>query len=527
MSSSPSPSPSFMRLRGQNLVYAVTFCCSIGFLLFGYDLGFMGGLTTSPEFLSVFNNPSSSLLAFLVASYDVGCLIGALFQFTLGDRFGRKQSNIAGAVVVCVGAILQTTTFGLAQFLVGRIVAGFGLGTMTTVIPIYLSECATPQSRGRMMAMQLSNLIMGLIIANWLDYGMTSYPGSVQWRLPCAFQIVFCIITVIMMPFLPESPRYLCAKGEIEQAKIALAALRAGYPDTPEVSEELKEIQYAIAVEAEEAGSWSDVFKDNGISGFTRVALAFSANFFQQLSGVNVMSSLGPYIFQDSIGMSRYDALLVAGGLQVWYFLSSLIPWYVVDRAGRRKLFMLGSVGMGICMTLSAIFVGIGTKGLGYAAAVVLYLFQTFFTLGWQSNMWIYPSELLPLKLRLRGGALAVVSQWLFTFLVVEITPPMITNIGYRSYVVFAVINFATVPLVYFCFPETSKMPLEAVDLLFADREDGTRPSIFQVARDSVNREKVAEIERQLQERARLRADNEGIIDASKEKAEHLEVSAV
>lgn len=83
-------------------------------------------------------------------------------------------------------------------------------------------------------------------------------------------------------------------------------------------------------------------------------------------------------------------------------------------------------------MLLSAIFVGIDTKGLGYAAAVVLYLFQTFFTLGWQSNMWIYPSELLPLKLRLRGGALAVVSQWLFTFLVVEITPPMITNIGYK-----------------------------------------------------------------------------------------------
>src|ERR1700744_3914925 len=118
---------------------------------------------------------------------------------------------------------------------------------------------------------------------------------------------------------------------------------------------------------------------------------------------------------------------------------------------------------MGVCMMLSAIFVGIGTKGLGYAATVVLYLFQTFFTLGWQSNMWIYPSELLPLKLRLRGGALAVVSQWLFTFLVVEITPPMITNIGYKSYIVFAVINFATVPFVYFCFPETSKMPLEAI----------------------------------------------------------------
>lgn len=133
-----------MGLRGKKLVYAVTFCCSIGFLLFGYDLGFMGGLTTDPAFLEVFDNPGSSLLAFLVASYDVGCLLGALFQFTLGDRFGRKPSNIAGAVVVSIGAILQTTTFGLPQFLVGRIVAGFGLGTMTTVIPIYLSECKRP-----------------------------------------------------------------------------------------------------------------------------------------------------------------------------------------------------------------------------------------------------------------------------------------------------------------------------------------------------------------------------------------------
>jgi MFS family permease len=134
-------SPSFCGLRGQALVYAVTFCCSIGFLLFGYDLGFMGGLTTSPEFLGVFGNPGSSLLAFLVASYEIGCTLGALFEFTMGDRYGRKPNNIAGAVIVAIGAILQTTSFGLAQFLVGRLVAGFGLGMMTTVIPIWLSEC--------------------------------------------------------------------------------------------------------------------------------------------------------------------------------------------------------------------------------------------------------------------------------------------------------------------------------------------------------------------------------------------------
>jgi MFS family permease len=222
------------------------------------------------------------------------------------------------------------------------------------------------------------------------------------------------------------------------------------------------------------------------------------------------------------IGMSRYNAMLVSGGLQAFYFLSSIIPWFVIDRVGRRKLFMIGSMGMGVCMLLSAIFVGIGTQGLGYAATVVLYLFQTFFTLGWQSNMWIYPSELLPLKLRLRGGAIAVISQWLFTFLVVEVTPPMITNIGYKSYVVFAVINFVTIPLVYFFFPETSKLPLEAVDLLFADR-DGQRPSIWRVVKESTDPVFMENIKKELAERVEARAMNEEIVAAKLGKAVELE----
>jgi MFS family permease len=286
----------------------------------GYDLGFMGGLTTSPIFLAQFNQPNASLLGFLVSSYEVGALFGALFVFTLGDRFGRKPINISGAVIVAIGAAIQTSSFGTAQFLVGRLVAGFGLGGMTTVIPIWLAECSMPRNRGRMMAMQLSNLIMGLIIANWsvphppyclhfvlnadrmefrrVDYGMSFHPGSIQWRFPCALQIVFCLIVVCFMPFLPESPRYLANVDRIAQATINLAALRGDHPDNDAIAMEMKEIQYAISVEAEEQGSWADVFRDGGVSGFTRVAIAFSANFFQQLSGVNVMSSLGPYIFQ-------------------------------------------------------------------------------------------------------------------------------------------------------------------------------------------------------------------------------------
>lgn len=172
-------SPTFLGLKGQKLVYAVTFTCSIGFLLFGYDLGYMGGLTTSPNFLSQFGNPNPSLLGFLVSAYEVGAMFGALGVFTIGDRLGRKPNNITGAIIVIIGAAIQCSSYGVPQFLVGRLIAGFGLGMMTTVridmqtfsllfrrlsslilgtqvIPVWLAECAMPTNRGRMMAMQLS-----------------------------------------------------------------------------------------------------------------------------------------------------------------------------------------------------------------------------------------------------------------------------------------------------------------------------------------------------------------------------------
>ncbi|KAH0287093.1 putative hexose carrier protein [Aureobasidium namibiae CBS 147.97] len=489
-----SSSPTYMRLKGQNLVYAVTLSCSLGFLLFGYDLGFMGGLTTSPEFLATFGNPDPTLLGFLVSSYEIGALFGAVFVFLLGDRYGRRPIKLSGAGVISSGAIIQCTSFGVGQFLAGRIIAGFGLGMMTSVIPIWLAECAAPKSRGRMIAMQLSNLIMGLIIANWLDYGMASYASSIQWRFPCAFQIAFCICIACLVPFLPESPRYLAKKGDSALAINNLAALRGMTQDDPELQQEMKDIEYIVEVEQREEGTWSDVFRDGGISGSTRVLIACVANALQQLTGSNVMSSFGPYIFQKSIGMTRHQALLVSGGLQVFFFVSSIIPWFIIDRVGRRRLFLFGSTGLAICMGLSAVFVGVkGNKSLGYGAAVMLYLYQTCFTVGWMSNMWVYPSELLPLKLRLRGAALSVVFQWLATFLIVEIVPIMISNIGYKSYIVFAAINVATIPIVYFFFVETAGLPLEAVDILFADR-DGKRPSILQVVRASKNKEYMAEI---------------------------------
>lgn len=223
-------------------MYVVTLCCGLGFLLFGYDLGFMGGLATSSEFLNQFGNPGVCLLGFLISSYELEAMIGAFYIFFFGDRFGRKPNVMSGAGIISIGAIFQTSSFGVVQFLIGRVVSGFGLGMMTTVIPAWLAECANPKSRGRMAAMQLSNLIFGLIVANWLDYGMASFSGSVQWRFPCAFQISFCIIIGGYIPFLPESPRFLVREGRCHDALRSLAALRG----VEDVAEELGQVKFSV-----------------------------------------------------------------------------------------------------------------------------------------------------------------------------------------------------------------------------------------------------------------------------------------
>jgi MFS family permease len=116
--------PSYCGLRGRNLVYLITFCCSIGYLLFSYDQAYMGGVTTSEEFLGTFNEPNASLLGFIVSSYDVGCMLGAIASLCVGDRLGRRPMIIIGGGIVLVGAILQASSFSLAQLLVGRIVGG-------------------------------------------------------------------------------------------------------------------------------------------------------------------------------------------------------------------------------------------------------------------------------------------------------------------------------------------------------------------------------------------------------------------
>jgi len=156
--------------------------------------------------------------------------------------------------------------------------------------------------------------------------------------------------------------------------------------------------------------------------------------------------------------------------LQVFYLLASFVTWYTIDRVGRRKLFMICAIGMCLVLVFEGACVSVGNRSSGIAAVFFVFAFEAFFTWGWMATVWTYPPEILPLKIRAKGAALAAAADFAGNFLVVEVTPLGIDNIGFGFYFIWAALNLINAIIVFLFYPETANLPLESVDLLFTDR---------------------------------------------------------
>ncbi|EXJ91913.1 hypothetical protein A1O3_00463 [Capronia epimyces CBS 606.96] len=441
----------------------------------------MSGLLTGSAFTKQFpsidttddGNGSSSLQGTVVAIYEIGCFFGALFAFVFAEAIGRRWSIILGCVVLSIGAAIQCSSYSIAQMIVGRIVAGLGNGVNTSTIPVWHSELMKPTSRGKGLSIELAINIFGVMLSYWVDYGMSYVTSEAQFRFPIGFQIVFALITIALMLVLPESPRWLIAHGRSQEARNILWRLQGDVtsisPNNPIIDTELREIEHALNEEREAAGSTSflALFKSSPQRFRRRTLLGIGGQFMQQLSGINLITYYAPVIFQTSVGMSHNLSMLLAGFNGVAYFLSSLIPIWCLDRLGRRKLMLFACAGQAACMAILAGTVSNGNHASGIVASVMLFVFNFFFAVGLLAIPWCLPAEYAPLAIRTKAAALASASNWIFTFLVVEITPVSINNIGWRTYIYFAVFNAAFLPIIWLFYPETRNLSLEQIDKLF------------------------------------------------------------
>ncbi|KAF5859133.1 hypothetical protein ETB97_003274 [Aspergillus alliaceus] len=476
--------PKYFGLRGRALNLAISSLGSLDFLLFGYDQGVTGGLLDLPSFYKYFpdinplrveeDTPEFSRLrlnqGIAVASYNLGCFIGAILTIFIGNPLGRRRTIFCGCITMATGALLQSTAFHLPHFIVARIVTGIGNGMNTSTVPTWQSESSKAHDRGKMVMIEGMLITAGITLSYWINYGFSFIPDSeVAWRFPLAFQILFAVVIFMSILNLPESPRWLVMQGRNDEAVEILGYLNEKPPDDPFIRNELKAIQ--ATVEEMSKGSYRSLFDMSEYREFHRVALAYVNQMFQQISGINLITYYAPQLYKEiGLGSGNLPKLLAAcNGTE--YLMAAFIPIFIIEKVGRRPLMLFGAAGMSISMAVLAgtnyRLLELKDKQAGIGQAVFLFVFNTFFAIGWLGMTWLYPAEIVPLRIRAPTNALATSANWIFNFMVVMITPVSFANIKWKTYVIFAVINAFMFPCVYFFFPETRYRSLEEMDNIF------------------------------------------------------------
>ena len=455
------PTKKFLGLNGTKLQIAIGLLAGMDFLLFGYDQGVTGGLLTLDSFVKYFpsidtnheagwsaakKSTQSTRQGIVVAAYNLGCFAGSIPTIWIGNMLGRRKAIFIGSFIMVIGALLQCTSYDLAQLIVGRLVTGFGNGINTSTVPTWQSECCKSHRRGQMVMIEGAMITCGITISYWIDFGlMFADPNEVAWRFPLAFQIFFAAIILGFVMFLPESPRWLIMKGREEEAQEVLTCLMGDDSDPLFIETEFTAIKATVLEAAK--GSFADMFTMGPDRHFHRTMLAYVNQMFQQISGINLITYYIPTILQQQVGLSSTLSRLISACNGTEYFAASWVAVFTVERFGRRTLMIFGAIGMSASMVILAITDSISAanpktpKGTnaGIAQTVFLFVFNTFFAIGWLGMTWLYPAEIVPLKIRAPANALSTSSNWIWNFMVVMITPVAFTNISYKTYVIFAV----------------------------------------------------------------------------------------
>ncbi|KAI0016969.1 general substrate transporter [Xylariomycetidae sp. FL0641] len=470
--------PRFMGLTGRPLSLAVSAVATTGFLLFGYDQGVMSGIISAPAFADVIEETrdNSTMQGLVTAIYEIGCLAGAMFILWAGDALGRRRAMILGAFIMILGALIQCTPYNnhqaLAQFIVGRVVTGVGNGINTSTIPTYQAECSKTSNRGLLICIEGGVIAFGTLIAYWIDYGCSYGNPDLVWRFPIAFQIVFGVILCVAMCFLPESPRWLLLHERHEDADKVISGLRGYELSSPETQLELDIILDSIRASGfggQSGTPFKALLSGGKTQHFRRMLLGSSSQLMQQIGGCNAVIYYFPILFEKSIAKGEHNFAMLMGGVNmIVYSIFATTSWFVIERVGRRKLFLWGTAGQCLSMVITFACLIPGTVSASKGAAVGLFTYIASFGASWLPLPWLYPAEVNPIKTRAKANAVSTCTNWLFNFLIVMVTPIMITHIGWGTYLFFAVVNATFFPVIWFFYPETAKRSLEEIDIIFA-----------------------------------------------------------
>jgi len=418
---------------------------ALGGLLFGFDTAVIAGATQA---LSLEYQLSATALGFTVAA--------SVMSGIPGEKFGARETLRVAAILYVISALGCAFAFDWYSLLFFRFVGGLGIGCSSVLGPVYIAELAPAKWRGRLVGLFQINIVVGILLAYFSNYLLgTLHLGTVEWRWKLGVSALPAVLFLVMLFTIPRSPRWLARRNRVDEARDVLR--KTGVAD---YEKELQEIMASI--KAEHALPDEPLFQKKYK---LPIFLAITIGAFNQLSGINAILYYLNDIFAKA-GFGKMSGDLQSVMIGFTNLVAVLIAMTMIDKLGRRKLLLVGSVGCAFCLAgVAAIFF------MGQNQSLLIWLlvaYIAFFSFSQGAVIWVYLSEIFPTPVRAKGQALGSSSHWIMNAVISALFPVLAEKSGGYPFAFFALMMVVQFFLVWFIFPETKGVSLEEMEKRFA-----------------------------------------------------------
>ena len=421
---------------------------ALGGFLFGFDTAVISGAEKAIQQLW---HLSAVEHGFTISIALFGTVLGAMFGGIPSDKLGRRQTLRWIAVLYLVSAVGAALAPAWVPFMVFRFLGGLGVGASSVTAPLYISEISPAQSRGKLVGLFQFNIVFGILVA-YLSHYLLANLGEHSWRLMLGVQAVPAVAFLLFLFRVPESPRWLLLHGRLDEGREVLRIIN---PDT--VDADVAAILTSQALAGRQSESlWAAQYR-------TPVLLAVAFAFFNQVSGINAIIYYAPRIFEMT-GLGQGAALLSSAGIGLVNFCFTLLGVNVIDRFGRRKLMLVGSLGLIATLGLVARAFYSGQFN-GYTVPVLLFVYIGFFAFSQGAVIWVFISEIFPNAVRAKGQALGSSTHWVMATVIAFTFPWFAEHLGGgHTFAFFCAMMMLQLVFVLRFMPETKGTALEQVE---------------------------------------------------------------
>ncbi len=431
-------------------IFGWSIIVSLGGFLFGFDTAVISGAEQS---IQKFWNLNTVEHGFTVSIALIGTIFGALLGSIPSDRFGRKTTLIIIASLYLLSSLGTALAGNWYLFLIFRFLGGVGVGASSVTAPVYIAEIAPANMRGRLVAMFQFNIVLGIVISYFSNYLIGASDASWRWML--GVQAFPSLLFLILLRFVPESPRWLFLKrNKVEEARRILQIINPGTSD--EVLENIRNND----IEEKASGNTDQLFtKNNRFPIFLAIAFAM----FNQVSGINAIIYYAPRIFEMT-GLGRSSSLLSTVGIGAVNLIFTLLAINFIDKVGRRKLMLIGSFGLIATLGLVAYTFYSENFG-GISITIYLLVYIAFFAFSQGAVIWVFISEIFPNQVRAKGQTLGSLTHWVLAAVIAFSFPVITEKLGAgNTFLFFTIMMVAQLIFVWKIMPETKGRSLEQIE---------------------------------------------------------------